>query len=93
MPVGALPRCGVSAAEYIAMRRFTASAVASTITVGASSAIICSAVNCAAPAITMMEKPITSTMFSPASEPTTPNSRPKGTMTSAKGAEARQPRR
>jgi hypothetical protein len=63
------------------MRRFTASAEATTISVGASSDISCSAANCEAPAMTPMEKPITCARFSPASVPTTPKRIAKGTTT------------
>jgi hypothetical protein len=47
------------------MRRFTASAEATTISVGASSDISCSAANCEAPAMTPTEKPITCAKVQP----------------------------
>ena len=60
-----VPIQGVSEAEYIAMRRLTASAEASAISAGALSVSSCSAVNCAAPAMTSTEKPIVSASDSP----------------------------
>ena len=54
--------------------------------VGASSTISCTAVNCAAPAMTRVENPITCARFNPASVPTTPKSIPKGTTTSKNGS-------
>lgn len=73
------------------MRRFTASAVASTIATGAASAICWSAVNCAAPAITSTESPMTSASASPASLAITPKSTANGTITSRKGAASKAP--
>ena len=89
--MGAAPTCGVSEAEYIAMRKLTASAEASATKIGALSTSSCRAVNCAAPAITTTEKLSASTTLSPASVATTPNSRANGVTTRKNGAPSRKP--
>ncbi len=70
---------------------FTASAVISTISSGAFSVISWIAVNCAAPAMTTLEKLRVCNTFSPASVATTPNTRPKGPTISTKGPPLRTP--
>jgi hypothetical protein len=89
---GAAPSQGRSEAEYIAIRRFTASAVSTTMIVGAFSDICWSAANCEAPAMTKKEKAKVSTTSSPASVATTPKTSAKGPTTSVKGSASRAPR-
>ena len=60
--------------------------------VGASSIIICSAVNCDAPATTSIEKAITCAMLSPASVAATPKSIAKGIRMTRNGNPSRIPR-
>ena len=91
-PPAHAPGWSVIEAGCSAFRRFTASAEAITTMVGALSAINCSAVNCAAPAITTIEKLMTCTKGSPASVATTPNNMPNGPTTSTNGNPSRKPR-
>jgi len=70
----------------------TANEVSKTMITGALSVISCTAVNCEAPPITRIEKPMTSARLNPASVPATPNSRPNGMMTSKNGRLCRTPR-
>ena len=80
-----------SEAEYIAIRRFTASAEMITMIVGALSVNSCSAVSWAAPAMTRIEKVMVSRTLSPDSVATTPKSRPNGPTTRMNGAASRTP--
>mgnify|MGYP000483460707 CR=1 FL=1 len=61
------------------------------IAVGACSCISCSAVNCAAPAMTTTEKASVSNTFNPASVARMPNSDAKGMITRTKGAASARP--
>ncbi len=63
----------------------TAKAEIRTITVGVFSCISCRAVNCAAPAMTTMEKAIVSNTLSPASVASTPNRVANGIITRMNG--------
>ena len=87
----AFPKCGARDAEYIAIRRLTASAVARTINVGAFSVINCTAANWAVPAMTITENPMVWARLNPASVATTPNSIPKGKATTRNGNPLRKP--
>jgi type 1 fimbria pilin len=81
----------VREAEYIAMRRFTASDDSSTTTVGVLSSSSCSAVNCAAPAKVVMVKNMVSKIDNPASVATTPSNSANGVTTRINGAPWRTP--